>query len=381
MILVDNQGDFSHVIWPLAESPWDGVRCIGRWTCFTSTADLIFPAFLFIMGVSIVLASRAIGPSPGKALVAVLRRGGLLYIIGVLFAILGSNFHPRPVHLFGVLQRLGICYLACSGLYTYLGRLGTGRMAAARGAVLLGAVLYQALMLGVANEGCARGSLDPLCNTEYSFNKARLHFAAHTVAEGLISTLTSIGTTWLGVEAGVVLSRAMDDAAEGGEQISEDSRRGQLVKRLLLFSASLIALSWVAAAWTPINKKLWSVPFALFSAGTTCLSLSLSVLLWERPSSSAAPRWFPTVQRATSFLRSLGRNPLAVFLGMVLLETILLDNIKVKGKSAYAIIFDTIFASWMGNRMFASLVFSLVHLALWVAVAVIMDRRKVYVKL
>jgi predicted acyltransferase len=94
MILVDNQG--GHPIWPLNESEWNGI----------STADLIFPAFLFIMGFAVPLAVK----NPFKPLRLILRVIGL-FLIGFLLNLTSHKFDFTTVRISGVLQRISTCYI------------------------------------------------------------------------------------------------------------------------------------------------------------------------------------------------------------------------------------------------------------------------------
>lgn len=100
MIVVDNSG--SKPIWPLDETDWNGI----------STADLIFPAFLFIMGFAVPLAVRP----PFKPLRTILRVAGL-FLIGLLLNLTSHKFDFTTVRIFGVLQRISICYITLVGIH------------------------------------------------------------------------------------------------------------------------------------------------------------------------------------------------------------------------------------------------------------------------
>src|SRR5215203_3258320 len=100
MVIVNNPGDWEHVYWPLLHAEWNG------WT----PTDLIFPFFLFIVGVSITLSAKSSGwPT-------ILRRSAIILALGLFLA-----GYPRfDVHRWripGVLQRIAVCYLAAASLY------------------------------------------------------------------------------------------------------------------------------------------------------------------------------------------------------------------------------------------------------------------------
>src|SRR5450432_2224546 len=104
MILVNNPGDGRNVYWPLEHAEWNG------WT----PTDLVFPFFLFMVGVSMVFSfSSRIrrGESRRALLMHVLRRGFVLFAIGVLLNGLFDNFHLGTWRIYGVLQRIAICYV------------------------------------------------------------------------------------------------------------------------------------------------------------------------------------------------------------------------------------------------------------------------------
>ena len=73
MIMVDSMGDFDYVIWPLNETNWDGL----------STADCIFPSFLFIMGLAVPLALKREDRFKGNTWYRIVKRFALMFLIGV----------------------------------------------------------------------------------------------------------------------------------------------------------------------------------------------------------------------------------------------------------------------------------------------------------
>lgn len=132
MILVDTQADWKHVFWALDHSSWNGI----------STADLIFPSFLFIMGFAIPLAVRP----PFKPLRFILRVLGL-FLIGFFLNLMVHKFDFTIVRILGVLQRLSLCYaiVAAIHLATKFGEEGLRRYGAMFVGLLLS--LYMGFML------------------------------------------------------------------------------------------------------------------------------------------------------------------------------------------------------------------------------------------
>src|SRR6266481_2478704 len=109
MILVNDPGSWSHIYPPLEHAEWNG------WT----PTDLIFPFFLFIVGVSMTLsfASRiARGVTRGALVIHVVRRSSLIFAIG-LFLHGFPSFDLSSIRIMGVLQRIALCYLVSGLLY------------------------------------------------------------------------------------------------------------------------------------------------------------------------------------------------------------------------------------------------------------------------
>src|ERR1700744_5230015 len=106
MILVNNAGDWDHIYWPLKHAEWNG------WT----PTDLVFPIFLFLVGIAIVFstASRiARGEAKSSLLMHTFRRAAILFALGIL--IHGFPHYPlATLRIYGVLQRIAICYLVAS---------------------------------------------------------------------------------------------------------------------------------------------------------------------------------------------------------------------------------------------------------------------------
>src|SRR5438477_12901000 len=140
MIVVNNQGDGSHVLPSLGHATWHGI----------TAADLVFPFFLVIMGVSMAISFAKRRPTLSK----VLRRSALLFALG-FFLNAFPHFDPAEVHIMGVLQRIALVYLVASLLVLHLYR--RAQVAVAAG-LLLG---YWAVMTVVPVPGHGAGVLTP----------------------------------------------------------------------------------------------------------------------------------------------------------------------------------------------------------------------------
>src|SRR5687768_8557026 len=100
MVIVNNPGDWGTVYWPLLHAEWHGC----------TPTDLIFPFFLFIVGVSITLSRRSAGWG------AILRRAAIIFALG-LFLAGYPRFNLERWRIPGVLQRIAVCYLFAAGVF------------------------------------------------------------------------------------------------------------------------------------------------------------------------------------------------------------------------------------------------------------------------
>lgn len=232
MVLVNTPGDGRHVYPPLQHSAWNG------WT----PTDVVFPSFLWIVGVAITfsLARRVAGGMPrGRLFAQILKRAAILYAFGLLIYLF-PRFDFSTMRIFGVLQRIAICYLVVSAIY-----LTTGL----RGQILWIVSLlagYWLIVKLVPVPGYGAGDLAPDHNIANYLDRVLL--GAHNYAgtrtwdpEGIVSTLPSIATALFGVMAGHLL-RAKRTLAER-------------CAWLFFVGNLLIAAGLIADAWLPIDRK------------------------------------------------------------------------------------------------------------------------------
>jgi predicted acyltransferase len=263
MIIVDNPGSDEHAYWPIMHKQWNG------WT----PADLIFPSFLFLVGMTIVLSvasRRERGQTPRQILQHALKRTLLLIAIG--FLVNASPIYGLDMHTFrweGVTQRIALCYFVCVFLELYLSRRG---QIVAFAVCLIGywALLRFVPVPGLGIPGRDIPFMDPDSNITAWLD--RKLFMGHLYngtrdPEGLIHTIPAIGTTLLGVFAGHWLRGAKPS--------------WEKIRVMLLWAIPLLAAGWVWNFWFPINKNLWTSSFVLMSGGFCLLFLSFFYWLIE----------------------------------------------------------------------------------------------------
>jgi predicted acyltransferase len=244
MILVNNPGPAATYA-PLQHAEWHG------WT-FT---DLVFPFFLWIVGVAMTLslAKRvARGDDRKHLLMHVARRSAAIFLIGL--ALNGfPQFDLSTIRIPGVLQRIAICYL-CAAAVLLLVRTTRGRLLWTGGLL----AVYWMLMTLVPVPGCGPGHFGVDCNFAKWIDGLLLsgHMWAHSRTwdpEGLVSTLPAVATTMAGVFAGQILASARTPA--------------ERTAWLFVLGNALMLAGAVLSLFMPVNKQLWTVPYALLTAG------------------------------------------------------------------------------------------------------------------
>ncbi|MFN4116343.1 MAG: acyltransferase family protein [Inhella sp.] len=335
MLLVNNPGDWGAVYAPLQHAAWHG------WT----PTDLIFPFFLFIVGVSLALAiGGRIEQDRTEGLPAMLLNRGLrILLLGLALHAIAWWLMDKPaLRLPGVLQRIAICF-SLTGLIALQWR--------QRGQWLW----IISLLAGYAVLLLLGGGLDKADNVASRVD-AWL-FGAHAYEwdaasgrghdpEGLVATLGALATTLLGWRCGELL-------------------RQRALSRLVGLGVVLALSGWVldAAALMPINKNLWTPSFVLLTAGLAALALAAAHELIDR-------------RRLPALGRSFGVNAIAAYAGAWLC-TVLLEGFGLMAP-LYANGFGWL--QQLAGAKTASLAFALSFVGVCALIVCALDRRGVHIK-
>ena len=221
--------------------------------------DLIFPLFVFMVGIAIPLSLDRMVARNGRptAVRRVVIRGMLMFLLGILYYGGISEGFER-IRLLGVLQRLGICYVAASLLHLYV---RPRTIAGVAVALLVG---YWALMTFVPVPGFGAGDFargHNLANwIDAHYLPLRVWYGDYD-PEGLLSTLPAIASCLLGLFAGRLLCN---------ERYSAENK----AKILALSGVILIALGYAWGLQFPVNKRLWTSSFVLVAGGWSTLLLA-----------------------------------------------------------------------------------------------------------
>ncbi len=359
MILVNNPGTWGAIYSPLRHAEWHG------WT----PTDLVFPFFLFIVGVSITLAlsKRAEAGGGMRDLYRkIVRRSLVIFGLGLfLTAFPFWNFTTHSfvdlsaLRLTGVLNRIAVCYLVAALVFLKTNWRGQAYLFAA----LL--VAYWAILTFVPAPGYAMGDLSKEGSIASYVDRVALgkHLWSGGKGvydpEGILSTLGALATTLAGVLTGHLLR----------------SRRSATEKVAAMFVAGAagVILGWAWNYWLPVNKPLWTSSYVLLTAG---LGLQLLAACYWLIDIKGRRRW--SVPFAV-----FGTNALAVFF-LTGVFTKLLGVVKLAGEdgkpvSLYNAAYRNLFLTWAAP-VNASLAFALCYVLLWLGLMWLLYRRNIFIK-
>lgn len=355
MLVVNTPGSWQHVYPPLRHAEWHGCT-------FT---DLVFPFFLFAVGLSMAFSKRLGGGpahTPGelaKTYLGVLKRAAILIGLGLLLnaasVLVKDPIDFSRMRLPGVLQRIGVCYLLASMVVLHLPRVWQWLVG---GGILVGSwfLLSQVPVPGFEDPA---SRLSPSGNLvahidQIVIGPARMYTtlgAAHD-PEGLLSTLPALVTTLLGFWTGIWLRSRPRDAAIAGT--------------LALVGLAAMVAGWLwSLAGLPLNKNLWTSSYVLFTAGWALLMLAACWLACE-VLGSRRDRW-RWVGRALWPMEVMGLNAILAFVGSGLLVRAM-GVVKIDGPAGPVALPRYLFTRLVDTGLApidASLVYALLALALW----------------
>ena len=359
MILANMAGVADDVYPFLSHAQWHGC----------TPTDLIFPFFLFIIGVAMTysLSKYTAENKPTKAVyLRVLRRAAILFILGLLLNGFWNKgvwtFDLSSIRLMGVLQRIALTYLFASLIVLKLPRKTQWFVA---GGLLIGYWLtmmyipvpeYGAGVL--TREGNFGAFIDRLIIPKVHLYKGD-GFNFMGDPEGLFSTIPAI----VSVLAGYFTGEWIKDKKQATSHTSMD-----LV--LCGLCCLVIAIIWDVAF--PMNKKIWTSSYVLFTSGWALMLLAACYELIE----------VRLIKRWSKPFEMMGLNAIALFVASVFLIKITAKTQLGTGETAVSIynwIYQNIFASWAGNFN-GSFLFAFVTLLFWYGIAVLMYQKRWFIK-
>lgn len=333
MIIVNTPGSWSHVFPPLLHAEWHGC----------TPTDLVFPFFLFIVGVSMAFSFLKYEESQRHLWIKkVLRRGLLIFVLG-----LALNWFPfyhkafSALRFFGVLQRIGIAF-AGAGILIILIR----NQKALKG-LTVGILLLYWLLLMVFGQGdpySLEGNLPNRIDL-FLFGEQHLYkgFGRAFDPEGLFSSLPGIAHVLIGYFTGKSILLNINNKYE-------------IIRRLLAGGLIMLGLGQLWDLTFPINKPLWSSSYVLYTCGLASLFLLALIAILD------IKKW---TKWAYPF-RVFGLNPLVSYILSVLLIKINIYFIPIGDSNLYSYVYKHFFKS-IGNPAFGSFIQALSFTAIvWV---------------
>jgi predicted acyltransferase len=347
MIIVNTPGN-NETFSPLLHARWHG---------FTPT-DLVFPSFLFAVGNALsFVTERWNSMSSAQVLAKIFKRTFIIFLLGFLMYwfpfVQYNDAHELTLSPFshtrilGVLQRIALAYCAASLMIYYL---KPRTMLIITGIILL---LYWWVMWYFGDytmTGNAGLKLDLwLMGPNHLYHGEGIAFDP----EGWLSTLPAIGNVVGGYVA--------------GRFIRAKGKTYETLARLMLAGFALLTIAYFWDLVFPINKKLWTSSFVLYTVGLACIILSAVMYVID----------FLHKTRWTYFFEVFGKNPLPIYLLSELLVT-LLFFFRVGDTSLYVWIYNHIF-SYAGPYL-GSLLFAVSYMLLCWLVGLWMDKRRIYIR-
>lgn len=322
MLIVNNPGSWSYIYPPLKHAAWHGC----------TPTDLVFPFFLFIVGVSMSISFKKYQHADRKQwFFKILQRTCIIFLIGLLlnwFPFYHKSF--ENLRLFGILQRIALAF-GLAGLCLIFIRkkmqilLSSGIILLAYAACLTLFAINEPFSL----EGNLPRQIDLLLLGKNHLYKG---FGIPFDPEGLFSTLPGVAHVLLGYLAGLILT----------------DKKQQLQKRiqiLILWGTVGVFLGLILNPFIPINKPLWTSSYVLFTCGIAAVVL-------------AALSWILDIKKWTKWsypFKVFGLNPLFSFVLSILFVKIYIYFLKTANSNLYSWLYQNVF-SHIGHAELGSLI-------------------------
>ena len=356
MILVNNGWGESFEM--LGHSKWNGM----------TPCDLVFPFFLFIMGIScyLSLVKSEFKPTP-KVIRRIIKRTVLLFAIGLFInwfdnAIEGDFLCFGHLRIWAVMQRIALCYgivslfaLFCNHRYTI--------------PVIVGLLIIYTAILVLGNGYAQDASVNVLAQVDLNlFGYDHLYHKSPVDPEGLLGTISSVAHVLLGFYCGKLI-RQKDTVSDK-------------VIALFVVGTILVIGGYLLSYGLPLNKRIWSPSYVMVTCGLASLLqailmyvIDLSGSKFLRPfGSKRQSRVFTLHSSLLTFFRVFGVNALALYVSSELLA-ILLGNLGVS-----EVVYNAIHTI-IPPLKFASLAYALYFVALNFLIGYVLYRKKIYIKL
>lgn len=288
MIIVNTPGSWTDIYAPLQHAAWNGC----------TPTDLVFPSFLFVVGNALSFGTKKMSELPAhRFLLKACKRGGIIFLLGWLlnafpFVTYSDGVYQwkdfSAIRLWGVLQRIGVCYIIASSLVYYCRKR---------------TLFFISILLLLAYWGILYFFGDPGFQYTLEGNgvlkldllylpvkNIYTHYAIPFEPLGLLSTLPAVVNVIIGYLAGMYLQQSPN--------------RKAAVKGMMLAGILMVTAGWCWGDVFPLNKALWSSSYVVYASGYDLLLLSLLIVVID----------ICSLRRWSYFFEVFGRNPLFMYI-------------------------------------------------------------------
>lgn len=359
MILVNN--GYGQSFEPLRHAKWNGL----------SLSDLVFPFFLFIMGVSMFLSLSGRGfDFTSSKFAKILKRTILLLLLGIAInwfdmAIEGSPLAFGELRFWAVLQRIAVCYLVASVMVLTLKHRYILPSA-------IGLLVIYTLIIVFGHGYADSKEYNLLYQVDaWLFGEAHLYHKSAVDPEGLLGTISALTNVLFGFYCGMKLKPT--DKVSSTTNSSSESSLAEKINSLFTVGALLTFAGFIVNFALPYNKRIWSPSFALITSGFCALLLALVMSAVDKDQRRGA---------LVTFFQAFGVNALIIYIASELMAILFghfgISDLIYQGLSL-------IFLSINPESIFAakctSLAYALCFVFLNFAIAYLLFKKRIYIKL
>ena len=364
MILVNNPGSWGNIYGPLKHAPWHGL----------TPTDLVFPFFLFAVGNAMAFVMPTFEAGSSAAFwKKITKRTLLIFGIGLFL-----NWSPfikwedsvlvakkwENVRILGVLQRIALSYFFASIIVYY---------AKTKGAFVLGGILllgywFMTAVFGTPGDPYSMNGYFGTAIDKLILGETHMYHGEGVAfdPEGITSTITGIVQVIFGFLV--------------GQYIQQKGKSFEMLANLLISGVVLIVAGLCWDMVFPINKKIWTSSYVLYTTGLAIVTISVLIYLIE----------FKEIKGAWSkFFDVFGKNPLFIFVLSGFLPRVLallrwVDHTDDKGQPVYTSalpwFYEHVCKNINSDLRIGSFVYALCFIAFMFSLAYILDKKKIYIK-
>ena len=348
MILVNNPGNWNSVYPALKHAEWHGL----------TPTDLIFPFFLFIIGVAMPYSfNKRIksGDSKPKLAYHVFYRSIMLFALGMFLTGLPDfNFYNKL--FLDVLQRIGIVYLFAGLIFVYFNR---------KWQIIISMfclIFYWILMFSIPVPGFSVGDLSPQGNA-WSYVDKVLTSGWHNHGEGILSLISSVPSVLFGAFTGYWLR---------SERLQQEKVSG-----MFIYGSLAMLFGIILDMWFPFNKLLWSSSYVVYTTGMalTFLSVCYYIIDIRGYKKFLLPFFVFGTNAITAFFFS---GLIAKILGLI--KITIANEPVIKTISLKTFLYQNIFKGFCSDYN-SSLLYALAYVLFWFGAMYILYRKKIFIKI